>query len=77
LLIIRDDFAQNTNVTPKLEVVGNLVKATFHDDGKTRRFYENGKPRQMVSYDINGNKTAVAEYNKGKVGKWFSGMIQF
>jgi hypothetical protein len=31
----------------------------------------------MDSYDINGNKTAVAEYNKGKVGKWFSGMIQF
>jgi hypothetical protein len=30
----------------------------------------------MVSYDINGNKTAVAEYNKGKRGsgflEWFS-----
>jgi hypothetical protein len=36
-----------------------------------------GTVGKWISYDINGNKTAVAEYNKKKVGKWFSGMIQF
>jgi hypothetical protein len=76
LLITGMIFAQNTNVTPKLEVVGNLVKATFlYDDGQVKQegFYENGKLQgKWISYDINGNKTAVAEYNKGKkVGKWF------
>jgi hypothetical protein len=69
-------FAQNTAVKPKLEAVGNLVKATFlYDDGQVKQegFYENGKLQgKWVSYDVNGNKTAVAEYNKGqKVGKWF------
>jgi hypothetical protein len=28
--------------------------------------------------DADGNKVAIGEYNKGqKVGKWFSGVIQF
>jgi antitoxin component YwqK of YwqJK toxin-antitoxin module len=68
-------FAQNS-VKPKLEAVGNLVKATYvYDNGQVKQegFYKNGKLQgQWVSYDVNGNKTAVAEYNKGqKVGKWF------
>lgn len=69
-------FAQNTAVKPKLEAVGNLVKATYlYDDGQVKQegFYENGKLQgKWVSYDLEGNKTAVAEYDKGqKVGKWF------
>ncbi len=76
MLITGMIFAQNTNVKPKLEVVGNYVKATFlYDDGQVKQegFYEDGKLQgKWVSYDVNGNKTAVAEYNKGqKVGKWF------
>jgi antitoxin component YwqK of YwqJK toxin-antitoxin module len=69
LLITGMIFAQNTNVTPKLEVVGNLVKATFlYDDGQVKQegFTKMGNYRdKWISYDINGNKTAVAEY-KGK-----------
>lgn len=69
-------FAQNTAVKPKLEAVGNLVKATYlYDNGQVQQegFYKNGKLQgKWVSYDVNGNKTVVAEYNAGqKVGKWF------
>jgi hypothetical protein len=69
-------FAQNTALKPKLEAVGNLVKATYvYDNGQVKQegFYKDGKLQgHWVSYDVNGNKTAVAEYNKGqKVGKWF------
>lgn len=56
---------------------GDVIEATL--------FYENGVVSQegqytldgklqgkWISYDVNGNKTAVAEYNKGeKVGTWF------
>lgn len=67
-------FAQNKE--PKLEAQGNLVKVTYlHDNGQVQQqgFYENGKLQgKWISFDANGNKTAVAEYNKGeKVGKWF------
>jgi antitoxin component YwqK of YwqJK toxin-antitoxin module len=76
MLITGMIFAQNNTVTPKLEAVGNLVKATYvYDNGQVKQvgFYENGKLQgKWVSYDVNGKKTAVAEYNKGqKVGKWF------
>ncbi|WP_016990223.1 toxin-antitoxin system YwqK family antitoxin [Flavobacterium sp. ACAM 123] len=67
-------FAQNK--TPKLEAIGNMVKATFHhENGKVQQmgFYKNGKLQgEWVSYDTNGNKTAMAIYDKGqKTGKWF------
>ncbi|CAM2829840.1 toxin-antitoxin system YwqK family antitoxin [Flavobacterium frigoris] len=67
-------FAQNTK--PQLEAVGNLVKATYHyEDGKVQQvgFFKDGKLEgEWTSYDINGNKTAIAVYDKGqKTGKWF------
>jgi antitoxin component YwqK of YwqJK toxin-antitoxin module len=67
-------FAQNEK--PQLEAVGNLVKATsFHDNGKVQQvgFYKNGKLQgEWTSYDTDGNKTAIAVYDKGqKTGKWF------
>lgn len=76
MLITGMIFAQSTAVKPKLEAVGNLVKATYlYDNGQVKQegFYKDGKLQgQWVSFDANGNKTAVAEYNKGqKVGKWF------
>lgn len=66
-------FANNEK--PKLEAVGNMVKVTYlHENGKIRQegFYKDGKLQgHWISYDANGNKIAVAEYNKGKkVGKW-------
>ncbi|MGA9637235.1 toxin-antitoxin system YwqK family antitoxin [Flavobacterium sp.] len=67
-------FSQN--LQPKLEAVENSVKATyFHENGQIMQegFYKNGKLQgEWTSYDRNGNKTAVANYDKGqKVGKWF------
>ena len=72
MLIAGITFAQNK---PQHEVVGDLVKSTYyHDNGKVSQegFYKNGKVHgQWASYDVNGNKTAVAEYNEGKkTGKW-------
>ncbi len=66
-------FSQNAR--PKLEVFGRLIKATyFHENGKIQQqgFFKNGKLEgQWVSYDINGNKIAIAEYSRGlKTGKW-------
>lgn len=67
-------FAQNTK--PKLEAVGNLVKATYHyENGAVQQegFYKNGKLQgEWTSYDVNGKKTAMAVYDQGqKTGKWF------
>lgn len=74
LLISGMIFAQNTK--PKLEVVGNLVKATyFHENGNIQQqgFFKDGKLQgEWTSYDISGNKTAIGVYDKGeKAGKWF------
>lgn len=67
-------FAQGPK--PKLEAVGNQVKATyFHENGNVQQvgFYKEGKLEgKWTSYDAEGNKVAIAEYKKGeKVGKWF------
>lgn len=67
-------FAQENK--PKLEIVGNMVKATYHyENGQVKQegFYKNGKLQgQWVSFDNQGNKLAIAEYDNGqKVGKWF------
>ncbi len=56
---------------------GNLIKATlFHDNGdvsQTGYYTKEGKLQgTWISYDVEGKKTAVAQYEKGqKVGKWF------
>jgi antitoxin component YwqK of YwqJK toxin-antitoxin module len=67
-------FAQNNK--PKLEAIGNMVKVTYHhENGQIQQqgFYKNGKLQgEWVSYDANGNKVAIAQYDKGeKTGKWF------
>jgi antitoxin component YwqK of YwqJK toxin-antitoxin module len=66
-------FAQNNK--PQLEAVGDMVKVTYlHDNGQVQQqgFYKNGKLQgEWVSYDANGNRTAVAVYAKGeKTGTW-------
>ena len=54
----------------------NLIKATlYHDNGKVAQtgFYtqDNKLQGEWISYDTNGNKTAIAKYNNGrKVGSW-------
>jgi antitoxin component YwqK of YwqJK toxin-antitoxin module len=67
-------FAQETN--PTLEIVGQKVKATYHfENGKVQQegFFKNGKLDGVwTSYDTNGNKKAIGNYDKGvKTGKWF------
>ncbi|MBC7748674.1 MAG: membrane-binding protein [Methylotenera sp.] len=66
-------FAQENN--PKLEAVGDLVKTTYYyENGKVQQegFFKNGKLEGIwISYDVNGNKLSVANYENGeKNGKW-------
>ena len=63
-------------VKPKLEVVDNMVKATYYfDNGQIREegFYLDGKLQgKWISYTENGVKQTMGEYENGaKVGKWF------
>ena len=74
LLVSTLTFAQNK--APKLEEVNGLVKATYYfDNGQIQQegFFKDGKlDGKWISYDVNGNKKAIAEYNNGqKTGKWF------
>lgn len=69
-------FAQETkNNTYFLD--GDVIEATiYHDNGTVAQtgFYtkENKLTGEWISYDTNGNKTAVAQYNNGeKVGTWY------
>ncbi len=56
---------------------GNLIEATiYHDNGMVAQTgsynTQNKLEGEWVSYDRNGNKTAVAQYNNGeKVGTWY------
>lgn len=56
---------------------GDVIEATlYHDNGAIAQtgFYnqDNKLTGEWVSYDTNGNKTAVAKYNNGeKVGTWY------
>ncbi|MGH1387242.1 toxin-antitoxin system YwqK family antitoxin [Kordia sp.] len=69
-------FAQN-NDKPTLEKKGDLVEATYyHENGavaQTGFFTLQGKLQgEWKSFDTNGKKTAVGNYENGKkVGKWF------
>ena len=69
-------IAQENNIKPTFEKDGDMVKATyFHENGEIAQVGNllNKKPHgEWVSFDADGKKTAVAQYNKGvKVGKWF------
>ena len=69
-------FSLEAQVQPKYEKFGDLVKATyFYKDGTVREqgFFKNKKLEgTWSSFDMNGNKTAIAHYKDGKkVGKWF------
>ena len=75
-LLLVSGMLFSQNLKPKLEAVNNMVKATyFHDNGQIMQegFYKNGKLQgEWTSYDTDGNKIAIATYEKGeKVGKWF------
>ncbi len=74
LLVSTLTFAQEKS--PKLEEVNGLVKATYYfDNGQIQQegFFKEGKLEgKWISYDVNGNKKAIAEYTNGqKTGKWF------
>ncbi|MEZ4795402.1 MAG: nicotinic acid mononucleotide adenyltransferase [Flavobacteriaceae bacterium] len=68
-------FGQNSK-SPSYEIKGNLIAATlYHDNGvvaQTGFYTEDGKLQgEWTSYNLNGEKTATAFYNKGeKVGTW-------
>tara|TARA_A100000171_G_scaffold52821_2_gene73398 strand:+ start:14206 stop:14586 length:381 start_codon:yes stop_codon:yes gene_type:complete len=63
-------------VKDKFVLVDGLVEATlYHDNGAVAQtgFYtqENKLQGEWISYDANGKKLAVAEYDNGnKVGTW-------
>lgn len=67
---------QAQEVTPKYEKAGDMVKVTsYYEDGKVKEqgFFKDKKLEgTWVTYDNEGNKTAIAHYEQGrKVGKWF------
>lgn len=76
-------LAQNNNKNTYV-LNGDTIEATiYHDNGMVAQtgYYtkENKLTGEWVSYDLNGNKTAIAEYNNGeKVGTWvfYNGNIQ-
>tara|TARA_R100000789_G_C2995253_1_gene147267 strand:+ start:717 stop:1082 length:366 start_codon:yes stop_codon:yes gene_type:complete len=69
-------LAQNEEIKPKFEKQGELIKGTFYyEDGSVRQegTYKDGRLHgEWISYDQNGEKTALANYENGKKsGKWF------
>ena len=65
------EAAKNT-----FKVKNDLIEATlYHDNGQIAQtgFYtkDNKLHGKWISYDAQGNKTAIAQYNKGmRVGTW-------
>lgn len=62
-------------IEPKLEIIGNLVKATyFYENGAVQQegFFKDGKlDGKWTSYEVNGIVKSVATYKEGvKSGKW-------
>ncbi len=75
LFVVTISTAQQ--VKPTYEAAGDLVKATYYyKDGsiKEQGFFKDKKlTGKWVSYSIQGKKTMIAYYNKGrKVGKWYA-----
>ncbi len=76
VLITSASLAQNSKKNTYFSD-GDIIEATiYHDNGIVAQtgFYnkENKLTGEWVSYDLNGNKTAVAQYNNGeKVGTWY------
>jgi hypothetical protein len=75
LAFIFSFVATAQSVEPELEVVGNLVKATYYyDNGAVQQegFFKEGKLEgKWTSYEVNGNIKSIAMYNEGvKSGKW-------
>lgn len=75
VLIASSAIAQN-NKKGTYILDGDVIEATlFHDNGTIAQigYYtaDNKLTGEWISYDLNGNKTAVAQYNNGeKVGTW-------
>ena len=68
-------FAQN--IEPKLEIVGQQVKATYYfENGNIQQegFFKEGKlDGKWISFDETGKIKAIAEYTNGqKTGKWLT-----
>ncbi|WP_353777012.1 nicotinic acid mononucleotide adenyltransferase [Winogradskyella sp. 3972H.M.0a.05] len=69
-------YGQET-IKPKVEKKGDMTEVTYyHDNGTIEQqgtFNADGKLHGVwKSYDLDGNKTAVGNYDNGKkVGKWF------
>ena len=69
-------FAQSESQKVLLKK-GDVIEATlFHENGivsQEGQYTLDGKLQgKWISYDVNGVKTAVAQYNKGeKVGTWY------
>ena len=76
VLTVSMAFAQNANKSTYY-MDGDVIKATiYHDNGTVAQtgYYtaDNKLTGEWVSYDVNGNKTAIAQYNNGeKVGTWY------
>ena len=69
-------FSQAQDIEPAYEKSGDEVKVTyFYNNGSVKQqgFFKNKKlTGTWTSFDVNGNKTAIAHYKAGKkVGKWF------
>jgi antitoxin component YwqK of YwqJK toxin-antitoxin module len=67
-------FAQE--IKPKLEKQGDLIKATYYfDNGKVKEvgfFLDNKLHGEWITFNEEGKKTAVANYENGKkTGKWY------
>lgn len=69
-------FAQTCVKKDSYVLNGDIIEATlYHDNGTIAQtgFYtkENKLQGEWISFDIHGNKTAVASYDNGeKVGTW-------
>ena len=69
-------MAQEKDPKPVFEKQGDLIKGTFYyEDGSIRQegTYKDGRLHgKWISYNQNGEKTAIANYEQGKKdGKWF------
>ena len=76
ILIITTTATAQMNANVKLEKKGDLIEATYYyEDGtiQQRGTFKDGQLHGIwTSYDFEGNKLAVGNYENGeKAGKWF------